>query len=89
MPCHSSLGRRPAPAPTPVPPCGKQSHPCAGAAHCAVARALVAQNRPEDAFVAGQRGAEVLAAALGRVHPATLDALQLCADILEGAQVRF
>ncbi|KAG2488564.1 hypothetical protein HYH03_012883 [Edaphochlamys debaryana] len=61
-------------------------HPSAGVCHGAVAQVLVAQNRPEQAYVAAQRGAEVLAAALGRSHPATLDGLQLCVDILESAQ---
>ncbi|KAG2425063.1 hypothetical protein HXX76_013972 [Chlamydomonas incerta] len=63
-----------------------EAHPLVGAAHGAAAEVLAAQNRPEQAYASAQRAAEVAAAALGRAHPATLDALQLCVDVLESAQ---
>ncbi|GIL61761.1 hypothetical protein Vafri_16146, partial [Volvox africanus] len=61
-------------------------HPSVGICHGAVAMVLAAQDKAELAYSAAQRGAEVLASALGRGHPATLDALQLCADMLESAR---
>ncbi|EFJ47692.1 hypothetical protein VOLCADRAFT_105008 [Volvox carteri f. nagariensis] len=61
-------------------------HPSVGLCHGAVAMVLAAQNKAELAYSSAQRGAEVLAACLGRGHPATLEALQLCADMLESAR---
>ncbi|GFR41763.1 hypothetical protein Agub_g2519 [Astrephomene gubernaculifera] len=63
-----------------------ESHPAVGLCHGAVAQVLAAQNRPQQAFVSAQRGAELLASVLGRTHPATLDAVQICVDVLESVQ---